>query len=378
MMIEIRGAGFVNKGAELMLCAIRQRVSEELPDANFVMEPRSRTASYLERARMGFYQKLPYSSDKKGVSKLSKISKESRLMYGLVLDSEIDVVLDASGFAYSDQMGDTKSVRLAKFIKQWKRQGTKVVLLPQAFGPFSTSPIKNAIKVIADYADLIFTRDKVSYNYLTGVVGERNNIKMSTDFTNLVEGVFPERYSRIQNRFCFVLNNQMIKKTTPEISAAYVPFLISCLRILKSKGENPFILVHCKEDTELAALVASRLNEKVEIVIESDPLVIKGILGACGGAISSRFHGLVSALSQGVPSLAAGWSHKYHMLFEDYGFEEGLIDPTASEDEIRTKIDTVTDPDLSLKIRSRINENSERLKQCSEAMWKDIFYLINS
>ena len=83
-------------------------------------------------------------------------------------------------------------------------------------------------------------------------------------------------------------------------------------------------------------------------------------------------------MSQGVPSLATGWSHKYQMLFEDYGFEEGLIDPTASEDEIRTKIDAIANPDSNRKIQSRIKANSEHLKQRSEVMWKDILYLINN
>ena len=363
-----------------MLHAILQRLSKEQPDARFVMTPIGRGAPYPERAKLGLFQKLCVPEYGVLFHKLvSKIPKHLRKRYGLVLDSEINVVLDASGFAYSDQMGEAKSIRLAKYIKRWNRQGTKVVLLPQAFGPFSSPAIQDAVKIIADNANLVFAREKMSYDYLVGLVGERKSIKIAPDFTNLIEGDVPKDFVRNRNKFCIVPNFKMIDSTSPEKSAVYIPFLIRCIRYLQSKGETPFILLHAGiHDIRFAELIANGLTEKIEIVNESNPLLIKGILKVCKGVISSRFHGLVSALSQGVPSLATGWSHKYQMLLEDYGFGEGLIEPNAGEDEIRTKIDSLTDPESNRIIRGKIKANSENLKKCSIAMWKDVLCLINS
>lgn len=84
---------------------------------------------------------------------------------------------------------------------------------------------------------------------------------------------------------------------------------------------------------------------------------------------------MVSALSQGVPALATGWSHKYQMLFEDYGFADGLIDVTASPAEIRRKLDLVTDQ--STQIRTLIQTRTGQLKQQSEQMWQDVFKVID-
>lgn len=41
MLIEVRGTSFVNKGAELMLHAILQKVGDAFPDACFAMSPSS-------------------------------------------------------------------------------------------------------------------------------------------------------------------------------------------------------------------------------------------------------------------------------------------------------------------------------------------------
>ena len=39
MLIEVRGTGLVNKGAELMLRAVLQKVGDTFPEASFVVGP---------------------------------------------------------------------------------------------------------------------------------------------------------------------------------------------------------------------------------------------------------------------------------------------------------------------------------------------------
>ena len=79
---------------------------------------------------------------------------------------------------------------------------------------------------------------------------------------------------------------------------------------------------------------------------------IKGILGSCEATIGSRFHGLVSALSQNVPTIAIGWSHKYNMLFRDYDFSEGLMNILADDEEINQKLKLLIDPNSRNQIKS--------------------------
>ena len=378
MIIEIRKAGFVNKGAELMLHAALQKLKTRYPDATFVMAPTTEKSDHPFRklVQLGFYPKA--SLWRYGIQwgNLANFApRPLREMYGVVLDKEVDVVIDAAGFAYSDQWGDDPSIELAQSARTWKKNGTRVILLPQALGPFTTDKIQAAMKTVVENVDLIFPRERVSYEYLTRLAGEQSKIKQAPDFTNLISGVVPADFDVEQNRFCIVPNCRMLDKTDQQTRDAYLPFLTTCTRYLLEKGAKPFVLVHeGKGDLALAEKLSAAVGG-IPIVRESGPLEIKGILGACSGTLGSRFHGLVSALSQGVPALATGWSHKYQMLFEDYGFPEGLVQVTGDEAEIKRKLDLVTDE--SARIAALIQARTAELKQQSEQMWQQVFEVID-
>ncbi len=379
MIIEIRGVGFVNKGAELMLHAVLQKVSEKLPQAKFVLTPSA--SSYQVRAKLGLYQKLWFSKYgiPLGMYFGRFIPKRLRDSYGLVCDEEIQIVLDASGFAYSDQWGPHFSVFMAKDSKKWKKQGTKIILLPQAMGPFTSKKIRRAFTQVVENADLVFPRDDVSYEYVTELVGDKKHVIQAPDFTNQIKGVVPEKFKGKENLFCIIPNYRMIDMTSPEEAKKYLTFLVNCVKHLFKNDIKPFILIHEGEgDLRLSKEINKQCGEELVIVRETDPLKIKGIIGACEGVISSRFHGLVSALSQGVPALATGWSHKYKMLFTEYGFSEGYLLLDAPESEIGEKLDLIVSEKKKSNLKVNLSQAAEIQKQRTEKMWEKVFGIIGS
>lgn len=377
MVIEIRSVGFVNKGAELMLYAIMERLREEFPRAVFAMAPTVSTAGapYLKRAQLGFYQRAKVWREGSRVNSIAGlIPKKIRDMYGLVLESEVDIVLDAAGFAYSDQWGENSCSELAKSCGKWRKNGVKVVLLPQAFGPFERERNRRDIEKAASCADLIFAREQSSYDYLVGATGRRKNIQISPDFTNLLDGVAPASFDSSSCQFCIVPNHRMLSSTERKVGEAYLPFMIEAVRYAFQKDQKPFLLVHEGErDAVLARQIRDAVSEDIPILVEDHPLVIKGIIGMSRGSLGSRFHGLVSALSQGVPSLGTSWSHKYKELFNDYGFPEGLLRVNSSDKDLHSKLDIIFNPSSRRDVEEALKRNSSRLKLQAEKMWRDVF-----
>ena len=345
MLIEVRGTGVGNKGAELMLRAVLQKVGGTLPDASFVVAPSAN--NYLKRAELGLYQKVWLQRYKVQWGKLGwMIPKKLRLCFGLVLDEEIDIILDASGFLYSDQWGESPSLIMASCVRNWKKRGAKVILLPQAMGPFTSRRIRKAFAFVIDNADLIFPRDDISYKHVTDLVGERDNICQAPDFTNIVSGTVPDNPEKYQGRFCLIPNYYMIDKTSEGQSRLYPSFCATCIRLLIESGHEPFVLVHGGErDLRLAEKIVCESDEDIEIIKETDALRIKGILGLCSGVIGSRFHGLVNALSQGVPALATGWSHKYEMLFKEYAIPGSCLSVSIEPETLNKQIERIINDD---------------------------------
>ena len=376
MIIEIRQAGFVNKGAELMLLAVVYKLRERYPNAKLTMAPIFGSAedTYDKMRALNLYPKIwlwRYGFDWGSLAKF--VPKKLIKLHGFVLDDEVDVIIDAAGFSYSDQWGLRSSQELASSSKKWRKKNKKLILLPQALGPFKKNGIEKYVKTWAANADLILAREQDSYNYIRNVYGDSNKIKIFPDFTNLVNPTIPEGYDASDKRVALVPNHRMLDKTSKEESESYLPFMISCAKHLKERQSKPFVLIHeGYQDEKLAQQISDAVGG-IPIVKEVDPLHIKGILGLCDATIGSRFHGLVSALCQGVPSLATGWSHKYSRLFEDYGFTDGLISSLSSEDEIKTKINFLLDPSSSETLKATLRHRAQTLKLTSEKMWETVF-----
>lgn len=118
------------------------------------------------------------------------------------------------------------------------------------------------------------------------------------------------------------------------------------------------------------------LDEPIEIIEEDNPIAVKGIIGACKAVVTSRFHGLVSALSQSIPCLATGWSHKYEMLFRDYNYEEGLCSVNDTNKVLDSKIHMLLETNSREGIIQKLSLNAKEQKSLTKQMWNKAYQVI--
>ena len=375
MIIELRGVEFVNKGAELMLEAILAKVKENYPLAVFAMEISPRAPiSKLRRRRILVKTNFKFKGIPFGKI-LDLIPKSIRNTIGFVSEEDISIVLDGSGFAFGDKWGARKAgKRCGNHIEKWKKEGKKIILLPQAFGPFSDRSMISMMKKIVGNADLIFARDRISFDYLNEINGKNDRFKLFPDFTNLVKGNVPKLKMDFGTCVAIIPNQKMMDTKDTAQNLAYPKFLKTMIEKIQKKGLSPFFLIH---ESEMDRIIALKINEQLEkpisIIEVEDPLEVKGIIGVSFAVITSRFHGLVSALSQSIPCLATGWSHKYEMLFEDYGYPEGLCQVIGNSEYFDEKLSLILEEKKRGKLILNLNTKTKKQKELTQKMWDMVF-----
>lgn len=375
MIVEIKGVQFVNKGAELMLHAVLQQMAKLYPDAELALLP-GPNSPYKKRAMLGALQIAPlqfYSADLNWLVTLlpSFVRRKLRQWFGIVFQCDIDLVLDASGFAYGDRWGRFGVKFLAANTRLVHKNQGHYVLLPQAFGPFTAASDQALLRQAVANSALVFARDAESLNYLKTAGCDESKLRQAPDFTNLLNAPLLNDERAKQFFALLIPNYQMIKGKTATDIQQYKQLMIRYVSLCRGKGWLVLILNHEGDiDQSLCIELKNQFqhDEMVSVLQPDDPLVVKAWIGHAGLVFSSRFHGCVSALSQAVPCIGTSWSHKYQHLYADYACTQWLVGLDSADAELEKLIAQCSSDELKNSLR----QHSAKLQELATNMWLEV------
>lgn len=253
-------------------------------------------------------------------------------------------------------------------MKRWKRQGTKVIMLPQAWGPFELSGWDSLRPALVE-ADLIYARDRQSLDFLQG---RGVSARCAPDFTNLLSPDLPQAWREAAGSLLLIPNAKVVAGKNAAARNRYLRFLEAAAATLRELGDDTRILVHeGHEDQLIAAELNTRLGKPLPIMDPDDPMTTKALVGSARAVISSRFHGIISALSASVPTLACGWTHKYVGLMADYGVPNLVVD-LNNDSNWSARLRDFADFVGSERIHFALTAAASAEKAKARAMWEEV------
>lgn len=382
MKIQVDGTNTVNKGAELMLYSILQQIEKQYPKAEVFFNDNYRTAkSNYILTSLNFHKRTWLKiGDALRKFRIEGIFKRLRLPFEFLslnyAPKEVDIVLDASGFQYSDSfiINDKILKEKENYYSYLKRNGIKLVFLPQAFGPFNKKIGGQTVKLLNKYVDLIFARDDISYNHLVSNGFNKKKLLLFPDFTALYE-VNHEPVGDDNREVCIIPNYRMVDKGGLD-QKSYINFLIDLITRIKEFGFPVKLLNHeSNADYMLCLDINKHLESPVKIYSGLSAIEVKQEIAKSFLVISSRFHGVASALNSGLPCLATSWSHKYEKLFENYNQFDNLLNFNDLESSwAKTKI--FLDLKRNRDIRQTVLLAKSKVISQNKEMWHIIWNMV--
>lgn len=383
LIILIDNIGFENKGAELMLRSIVEQLRIVHPNAMIVVHRHVFNDNPSFCIQNNIYPLQENRGGLKGIRYKFAIDFLINKPW-LVTPNKVNVILDAAGLHLSDHFikpgmlvpfGKNSYVEYLKYYySQFSKPSCKLILLPQQLGPFRYEESIESMRYIYERATTIYARDTTSYDCLKSILPSMDKVQQVEDFTCLhkATGVSPIHLPE-KSYVLFVPNSRMMDKTDTDVSEAYMSFMKDVVELLISKGEMVFLLNHEGIDDErLLYRLNSCLPQCLPILTNMNGVEIKEFIRHSKLLISSRFHGVVSGLTQGVPTLCTSWSHKYAELLHEHQCDSNLLNVLDIDDAKNKISDALINPQKYSSKAGCIEKIETNVKK----MWEEVFSII--
>lgn len=291
----------------------------------------------------------------------------------------IDVIVDVSGFSIGTQWSRGTHEYYLDRIELAKKNSVPVYLMPQSFGPFDFNSkfddIKERLNSLLRYPRIIFAREQTGYDSLINNFN-LDNVIMSPDlvlqnkgidwknvFTS--EPVINVPKVNLRKAVGIVPNIQCFKYQDKEL---LLNTYFSVIEQLVRDGFNVVIFRHSREDIDICVKLKNAFASDNRVVLESKELSCleynEYVKNFCF-IICSRYHGIVHAYKNGIPSVILGWAEKYAALAKSVNQEKYAFDVRNNMLDKKSIIQAVKE------MSARYSEESMTIQRALEEIQKE-------
>ena len=294
-------------------------------------------------------------------------ARASGLSAGSPLFRSGDLVLDINGFRHGERWPEKNLTDDLERAYAIRKAGAHYVLMPKSYGPFNerTGPMMRELLALADLA---YARDRLSIDHCLAFGAAP---RFSPDYTIDIQppaGVAMPAHDR--RSVVYIPNSKLVERGLFEDFASYAVYIRDCVRAVQGRGFRVTVLFHQGKD--LGALKIPLQQYGLNCEFHANPLKAKGVLRQSAFVVSSRYHGMIGALTQDVPCLVMGWSYKYAGFLEYCPAAQPLLIHDVSTDSFVSKLDWLLEEGRIPALRKDLATSNQALAQRSAAMWADI------
>lgn len=277
-----------------------------------------------------------------------------------------ELVLDANGYRHANIWPAAhleNDIALAAAVRE---RGAHLVLLPKSYGPFDAARGARFADLV-ESADLAWARDEESLRMCQPFT---SRLQLCPDFTIGMRAPHKPADDGQRRGVLLVPNSKLVERGFIADFDAYARFLAECSERLATREHACRVLFHQDKDYRRLHRRISRLG--IPWLFNKDPLACKTELARAWLVLSSRYHGMIGAISSGTPCLVLGWAHKYGGFLDFYPGGRELLVPQPSVDAVSERAAWISSPGVRADVIKRLGEGNHAIAAQSELMWDSI------
>src|SRR5690625_174359 len=373
MKVLFSTPGFGNKGDHMMILNVIDMIKNRYNNAQFYVPYNFKNSEFIKEYGIGYIFNMHKYRNKVHHRLLRVLGNSLDLVVpkigNTISSKELDVIIDTSGYYVADHWGVDVVGVIARYYNRYRKNGTKIILMPKAYGPINNKDLITNTNELINSADLSFAREEKSMEILSSIGSNMDNIYVSPDFTLLIKPEFVNWFDYNQRYVVLVPNERML---TIMDKWKYYKFLRQAYSYIR-KEYKVFVLIHSKKDDELI----NEIGIDAPVINSDNPRVLKGIISKAKYIVGSRYHSIISSLSQNVPAIGTSWSHKYEELYKEYDISN-LIYNFTGEDDLKQLIFHLNDPNTYGELIGKLSKANKLREEKTLNMWNLIYKTIDS